>query len=63
MSANCDVVVTFTICGQFGSILKTDSEHMVCNTYIFINSNLLSKLTEVLSIKIVQTCLYLEAPK
>ena len=40
MSANCDVIVLFQIYGQFGAIWEPDSGCMVCNTYIFINSNL-----------------------
>ena len=42
MSANCDAIVIFLIYGQFGAIRKPDSGRMVCKTYIFINSNLLS---------------------
>ena len=42
MSENCDVIVIFLIYGQFGAIWKRDSEHIVCKTYVFINSNLLS---------------------
>ena len=42
MSENCDVIFIFTIYGQFGAIWKPDSGRLVCNTYIFINSNLLS---------------------
>ena len=42
MSENCDVFVIFLIYGQFGAVRKPDSRHMVCKTYIFINSNLLS---------------------
>ena len=41
-SENCDVIVIFPIYGQFGAIRKPDSGRMVCKTYIFINSNLLS---------------------
>ena len=40
--ANCDVIVIFPIYGQFGAIWKPDSRLLVCKTYIFINSNLLS---------------------
>ena len=40
MSANCDVIVIFSIYGQFGVIKKFDSESLVYKTYIFINSNL-----------------------
>ena len=42
VSENCDVIVIFTIYGQFGAIQKPDSGHRVCKTYVFINSNLLS---------------------
>ena len=42
MSTNCDVIVIFSINGQFGALQKPDSEWMICSTYIFINSNLLS---------------------
>ena len=39
--ANCDVIDVLLIFGQFGAFWKLDSKHMVCETYIFINSNLL----------------------
>ena len=42
MSENCDVTVITTIYDQFGAIRKPDSGCMVCKTYIFINSHLLS---------------------
>ena len=42
MSEHCDVIVIFPIYGQFGAIRKPDSGRIVCKTYIFINSNLLS---------------------
>ena len=42
MSENCDIIVIFLIYGQFGAIRKPDSGRIVCKTYIFINSNLLS---------------------
>ena len=42
MSADCDMIVVFLIYGQFGAIRKLDSGCIVCKTYIFINSNLLS---------------------
>ena len=42
MSTNCDVIVIFPIYGQFGAIWKPNSGRKVCETYIFINSNLLS---------------------
>ena len=40
MSANCDVIVVFPIYSQFGATRKPDSRRIVCETYIFINSNL-----------------------
>ena len=42
MSENCDVIAIFPIYGQFGAIWKPDSGRIVCKTYIFINSDLLS---------------------
>ena len=39
MSANCDAIAFFPIYGQFASIRKPDSGHMVCKTYIFNNNN------------------------
>ena len=42
MSANCDVIVIFPFYGQFGEIRKPDSVRIVCKTYFFIKSNLLS---------------------
>ena len=42
MSKNCDVIVIFPICSQFGAIWKPDSRRVVCKTYIFINSKFLS---------------------
>ena len=42
MSKNCDIIVIFPIYRQFGAIRKLDSGHIVCKTYIFFNSNLLS---------------------
>ena len=42
ISANCEVIVIFLIYSQFGAIWKPESEHIVCKTYIFIDSNLLS---------------------
>ena len=41
MSENYDVIVIFLIYGQFGAIRKSNSRHIVCKNYIFINSNLL----------------------
>ena len=42
ISANCDVIVIFSIYGQFGAIQKPDSGRIACKTYIFINNNFLS---------------------
>ena len=42
MSENYDVIVIFSIYSKFGAIRKPDSGHIVCKTYVFINSNLLS---------------------
>ena len=42
MSTNCDVIVIFLIYGQFGAIRKPDSGCIVCETYIFIDNNILS---------------------
>ena len=42
MSENCDVIAIFLIYGQFVATRKPGSGRIVCETYIFINSNLLS---------------------
>ena len=42
MSENCGVIVIFQIYDRFRAIRKPDTGHMVCQTYIFIKSNLLS---------------------
>ena len=42
MSKYYDVIVIFLIYGQFEVIRKLNSGRIVYNTYIFINSNLLS---------------------
>ena len=42
MWENCDAIVIFPIYGQIEAIRKPDSGRIVCKTYIFINSNLLS---------------------
>ena len=42
MSANCAAIAIFSISGQSGAMWKPDSWYIVCKTYIFINSNLLS---------------------
>ena len=42
MSTNCDVIVISLINGQFWAVQKSNSGRVVCNTDIFLNSNLLS---------------------
>ena len=42
MSQNCDIIVIFSIYCQFGGIQNPDSGCLVCKSYIFIKSNLLS---------------------
>ena len=42
ISENCGVIAIFPIYGQFGAIFKPYYGCIVCKTYIFINSNLLS---------------------
>ena len=42
MSENCDVIGIISIYGQFRVFRKSDSGCIVCKTYIFINSNLLT---------------------
>ena len=42
MSENYDVIIIFPIYDQFGVIQKPDSGHIICKTYVFINSNLVS---------------------
>ena len=42
ISTNCDVIVIFSIYCQTGAIREPNSGDIVCKTYIFINSNLLS---------------------
>ena len=37
---NCDIVVIFSISGQFGAIRKPDSGRIVSKTYFFINNKL-----------------------
>ena len=43
MLANCEVIVFFPIYVQFAAIRKPDFGRMVYKTYIFINSNFLSR--------------------
>ena len=42
MSSNCGVIVIFFIYLQLGAIRKPDSGRIVCKTYIFVKSILLS---------------------
>ena len=42
MSDNCDIIFIFPIYGQFRAIRKPDPRCIVCKTYIFINSKVLS---------------------
>ena len=42
MSEICDPIAIFLIYDQFGAIQKPNSKPMVCKTYIFFNSNLLT---------------------
>ena len=42
MSKNCDIVVIFWIFGQFGAVWRPDSDHRVCRSCVFSNSNLWS---------------------
>ena len=42
MSENCYAIANFPTYDQFGAIRKRDSGHIVCKTYVFIKSNLLS---------------------
>ena len=46
MSANFGVIVIFPIYSQFWAIRKPDCGCIVCETYIFIKSKLLSYKTE-----------------
>ena len=43
MSTNRDVIVVFPIYGQFEATRRLGSGLIVCKTYIFIKSNLLSQ--------------------
>ena len=42
MPVNCDAILFFPVYDQFGAIRKLDSGRIVCKTYLFINSNLVS---------------------
>ena len=41
MSANCEVIVIFSIYGKFGAIQKPDFGCIAYKTYFFIKTNLL----------------------
>ena len=59
MSRNYDVIVIFPIYDQFGVFWKRESRRMVCKTYIFINSILLSYKSWKQNYKISNTALIL----
>ena len=42
MSENGDIILLFSIYGQFGALQNPNSGRRVCKTNVFINSNLLS---------------------
>ena len=42
MPANCNVIVIFSIYGQFRAVWKSDFARIAYKSYIFLNSNLLS---------------------
>ena len=42
MLENCDIIAIFPNYSQLGAIRELDSKQVVYETYIFINSNLLS---------------------
>ena len=52
-----DVIVFFLIYGWFEAIRKLDSRHMVCDSYIFINNNLLPYKNWKQNLKISNTAL------
>ena len=59
MSVNCAVSVSFRIYGQFGATRKRNSGLMVCNPYIFIDSNLfLTKTENIAKISLSQLSYY-----
>ena len=59
MLARCDVIVIFPIYDQVEAIWKPNSGRMVCKTYIFIHSNLLSYKKWKYNWKIFSTALKL----
>ena len=52
ISKNFDPITIFSIYRQFGGTRKPDCGHIVCKTYIFINSNLSSYKNRKLNQKI-----------
>ena len=42
ITAKCNTIFTFPIYGRFETIRRVDLRLMFCNTYIFVNNNLLS---------------------
>ena len=58
MPANSEVIVIFLIYSQFAAFQGPDSGHIVCKTYIFIKSNILS-CKIIKKIKISNTALIL----
>ena len=58
MPANSEVIVIFLIYSQFGAFQRPDSGRIVCKTYIFIKSNILS-CKIIKKIKILNTALIL----
>ena len=42
MLENFDVIVIFTIHGQFGAIWQPDTGRIICKSCVFITTNLLS---------------------
>ena len=59
MLADCGVIVIILTYGQFGALRKPYSGCIVCKTYIFINSNLLSYWNWKQNCKISNTALTL----
>ena len=55
----CSVIVIFPIYDQFGDICKPNSRRIICKTYIFINSKLLSYENWKQNLKISNTAVTL----
>ena len=54
-----DIVVIFWIFGQFGAVWRPDSDHRVCRSCVFSNSNLWSYKNWIQNYKIFNTALTL----